>query len=54
MVSFKDIDDPLPTNDAAATAAPSQDQINTLQEMGFSAAQARKALRETVRHDYYT
>ncbi|GAA5811372.1 hypothetical protein MFLAVUS_004806 [Mucor flavus] len=43
-----DIDDPLPaTSDNAASNGPSDDQISTLQDMGFSAAQAKKALRET-------
>lgn len=44
-----DIDDPLPATDSSsATSGPSEDQISTLQDMGFSAAQAKKALRETV------
>lgn len=45
-----DIDDPLPataSNDAS-NSGPSEDQISTLQDMGFSAAQAKKALSETV------
>lgn len=46
-----DIDDPLPeTNTAAANSSrgPTEDQIATLQDMGFTAGQAKKALRETV------
>lgn len=47
-----DIDDPLPaasSNTTSNTASgPSDDQIATLQEMGFSAQQAKKALHETV------
>jgi ubiquitin carboxyl-terminal hydrolase 5/13 len=50
-IHLKDIDDPLPsTNTTATTAGPSEDQSSTLQEMGFSAAQAKKALRETVKY----
>ncbi|KAI8371908.1 hypothetical protein BD560DRAFT_351515, partial [Blakeslea trispora] len=40
-----DIDDPLPSE--ATTVTVTEDQINTLQDMGFTAAQAKKALRET-------
>ena len=50
-----DIDDPLPARGAGVAAAatagvgdPSEDQIAGIAEMGFTAAQARKALRETV------
>lgn len=51
-----DIDDPLPAtttsaNSVTASSGPSEDQILTLQEMGFSAQQATKALHETVRHE---
>lgn len=47
-----DIDDPLPaTSSNTASAGPSEDQISTLQEMGFSAQQAKKALHETVSTD---
>ncbi|GAA6027092.1 hypothetical protein JCM8097_006105 [Rhodosporidiobolus ruineniae] len=49
-----DIDDPLPAQPAAGAASsggggndPTEDQIQMVSEMGFSAAQARKALRET-------
>ncbi|KAG2202020.1 hypothetical protein INT47_006212 [Mucor saturninus] len=45
-----DIDDPLPATTAShagLSSGPSEDQISTLQDMGFSAAQAKKALRET-------
>ncbi|KAI8376214.1 uncharacterized protein BYT42DRAFT_573797 [Radiomyces spectabilis] len=41
-----DIDEPLAATDIAPTGA-SDDQINTLCEMGFTASQAKKALRET-------
>lgn len=52
--SLKDIDDPLPSADTTATASePSKDQISTLQEMGFSEAQAKKALKETVKYYDY-
>lgn len=47
-----DIDDPLPAAGVAAASSsnePSEDQIAGVTEMGFSPAQARKALRETVR-----
>lgn len=49
-----DIDDPIPASSSgggktAATPEPSQDQIDMLADMGFTASQARKALRETVR-----
>ena len=48
-MNFIDIDDPLPVSDTSAAGnEPSEDQISTLQDMGFSAAQAKKALRETV------
>lgn len=47
LTSFLDIDDPLPTEGANASGA-TEEQISTLQEMGFTAAQAKKALRETV------
>lgn len=45
-----DIDDPLPESNTSANAGsgPTEDQIATLQDMGFTAAQAKKALRETV------
>ncbi|CAO0790253.1 unnamed protein product [Mucor circinelloides] len=47
-----DIDDPLPaasanTASSATASGPSEDQIATLQEMGFSAQQAKKALHQT-------
>ncbi|ORY78486.1 ubiquitinyl hydrolase [Leucosporidium creatinivorum] len=43
-----DIDDPLPAAGAAPSAkAASEDQVNELVAFGFTAAQARKALRET-------
>ncbi|ORE19494.1 ubiquitinyl hydrolase [Rhizopus microsporus] len=42
-----DIDDPLPTDDNQAGNNPSDEQTAMLQDMGFTAAQARKALRET-------
>ena len=47
-----DIDDPLPMGGAAVAAVaggePGEDQIAGITEMGFTPAQARKALRETV------
>lgn len=43
-----DIDDPLPVaSNSASGNEPSPAQISTLQDMGFSEAQAKKALRET-------
>ncbi|KAI9321020.1 hypothetical protein BX666DRAFT_1851467 [Dichotomocladium elegans] len=43
-----DIDDPLPSSvDAGGAAGPSEEQITLLCEMGFSALQAKKALKET-------
>ncbi|KAG1151720.1 hypothetical protein G6F37_005997 [Rhizopus arrhizus] len=42
-----EIDDPLPTESSDQTESPTEDQILMLQDMGFTAAQARKALRET-------
>ena len=45
-----DIDSPLPAaGSAAAGNEPSADQIAMIADMGFTPAQARKALRETVR-----
>ncbi|KAI7903879.1 uncharacterized protein BX663DRAFT_505550 [Cokeromyces recurvatus] len=41
-----DVDDPLPSTSTSAGGV-SQEQIHTLQEMGFTEAQAKKALRET-------
>lgn len=44
-----DIDAPIQTSGSTGGAAePSDDQITMLSEMGFTAAQARKALRESV------
>lgn len=46
-----DIDDPIPAatgSSGAGGAEPSEDQISMLADMGFTAKQARKALRETV------
>lgn len=44
-----DIDDPIPTaSSAAADAGPSEEQIGMIADMGFTANQARKALRESV------
>jgi len=53
MFAAPDIDDPIqPTTSnpsiAAAANEPSADQISMVSEMGFTPAQARKALRETV------
>ena len=46
-----DIDDPIvqTARGGGGGAEPSPEQIGMLAEMGFSPAQARKALRETVR-----
>jgi ubiquitin carboxyl-terminal hydrolase 5/13 len=48
-----DIDDPIPTTTGAASGAsagpePSAEQVGMLADMGFTTAQAKKALRETV------
>ncbi|PBK81751.1 ubiquitinyl hydrolase [Armillaria gallica] len=44
-----DIDDPIqPTSSSAAAFEPSPDQVSMLSDMGFTPAQARKALRETA------
>lgn len=45
-----DIDDPIPATGGGSGGAPepSAEQISMLADMGFTAAQARKALRETV------
>jgi len=51
LTSFVDIDTPLQAAGASSAAAgpePSPDQISMIADMGFSAAQARRALRETV------
>lgn len=45
-----DIDDPILLSAAGEGPEPSQEQIAMLADMGFSPAQARKALRETVRY----
>ncbi|KAJ3800864.1 ubiquitin carboxyl-terminal hydrolase 14 [Lentinula aff. detonsa] len=44
-----DIDDPiqLTTNSASSAPGPSAEQISMLSDMGFTSAQAKKALRET-------
>lgn len=42
------LDDPIPTGAPSAASEPSPEQISMLADMGFTAAQARKALRETV------
>jgi ubiquitin carboxyl-terminal hydrolase 5/13 len=46
-----DIDDPIPSGGTSHKSAyvPSEEQVAMLAEMGFTSAQARKALRETVR-----
>ena len=44
-----DIDAPL-QNSVGSTFEPPVEQIDMIADMGFTAAQARKALMETVRH----
>jgi ubiquitin carboxyl-terminal hydrolase 5/13 len=46
-----DIDDPIQSAGTSQKSAymPSEEQVVMLAEMGFTSAQARKALRETVR-----
>jgi ubiquitin carboxyl-terminal hydrolase 5/13 len=44
-----DIDSPIqPVGQSASGPEPSAEQIGALADMGFTAPQARKALRETV------
>lgn len=45
-----DIDDPIPATTGGGSAAPEPpaEQVEMLADMGFSHAQAKKALRETV------
>lgn len=54
LTSVLDIDAPIPAQSgggaAAAAPEPTPDQIAMLSDMGFTPAQARKALRETVIH----
>jgi ubiquitin carboxyl-terminal hydrolase 5/13 len=46
-----DIDSPIqPVGQSASGPEPSAEQIGALADMGFTAPQARKALRETVRN----
>ena len=47
---FLDIDEPIQAAQSVGGSEPSPDQIAMLADMGFTAAQARKALRETVCH----
>lgn len=51
--TFSDIDSPIQpvasSGQASSGPEPSEDQISMIVDMGFSPAQARKALRETVR-----
>jgi hypothetical protein len=44
-----DIDDPIQPVHSGVGQEPSAEQVAMLADMGFTAAQARKALRETVR-----
>lgn len=50
MADEQDIDDPIPAAvpSAAASPGPSAEQIAMIADMGFTANQARKALRESV------
>ena len=49
-VYLTDIDDPIASSDGIASVPePSAEQVSMLCDMGFTAAQAKKALRETVR-----
>lgn len=48
-----DIDDPIQVPSAGGAASgpePSAEQVAMLADMGFTSAQAKKALRETVSH----
>ena len=47
-VCLLDIDAPIAQTTRGGGAEPSPEQIDLLADMGFSPAQARKALRETV------
>lgn len=44
-----DIDSPIQVSSGAGSAEPNADQVASLADMGFTNAQAKKALRETVR-----
>ena len=50
LTPLVDIDAPLPQagGSASASSGPSDEQISMIADMGFSAGQARKALRESV------
>lgn len=55
LILLVDIDDPLPAEAVNSGASGATDeQISTLQDMGFSAAQAKKALRETVSFFFFS
>lgn len=47
-----DIDDPIQLQPTSTTSGhePSPEAISMIADMGFTSAQARKALKETVRH----
>lgn len=49
MLALTDIDDPIISSGGAPSIPePSVEQVNMLCDMGFTSAQAKKALRETV------
>ena len=51
MVTYTDIDAPIQPQSGGGSGGPepSAEQVSMLADMGFTPAQARKALRETVR-----
>lgn len=51
LTHVPDIDAPIQTGGGASSGPePSAEQVSMLADMGFTAAQARKALKETVRN----
>ena len=48
---FVDIDAPIQQAGSSSSSEPSVEQVSMLADMGFSTAQAKKALRETVSVD---
>jgi len=49
MIASADIDAPIQLAAVSGGPEPSAEQVGMLADMGFTPAQARKALRETVR-----
>ena len=53
-VRTADIDAPIQLSGGSKGSEPSPEQVAMLADMGFTAAQAKKALRETVRGITFT